>query len=437
MIVNNAHLATSWSSQPFIEGALLAFEGKTIVDFGPVGKLIDRYDDPDVLDAAGRLVVPGFINAHTRLDRSFVPGAPVSAGFPRSSREARESLYRPLERALDPDALYWSAMSGLLDAVRAGVTTAFVFAPLTGGSAERLEPLERAIGDVGVRAVLVAALSLDSPPKALGEAIDWVERRRTGGSELLTPVLGLEDAGDLDEPTIADAVEAARSARASFHVVLAEDAEDLERCRSRWGMTPAARLDRLGVWGEGGVAVRGAACLPEEEEVLRRSDVFLAHCPEADRLGTGDVSDLMKLASSRLRLAVGTKGVGQSVARELLVSTLQQRSIGRTTNDAVRLAYQAAVTGNAELATSVLGRSLGRIKPGARADLVVTDYRPPSPVEERNLADHYFWGVARSPVLSVIVNGMLLYHNGGFLALDEERVRARAREAARAAWERM
>jgi hypothetical protein len=40
-------------------------------------------------------------------------------------------------------------------------------------------------------------------------------------------------------------------------------------------------------------------------------------------------------------------------------------------------------------------------------------------------------------VHSVIVNGKLLYQNGEFKDLDEERIRARAREAAKTLRERL
>jgi cytosine/adenosine deaminase-related metal-dependent hydrolase len=85
----------------------------------------------------------------------------------------------------------------------------------------------------------------------------------------------------------------------------------------------------------------------------------------------------------------------------------------------------------------VFGAELGRIKPGARADLVVLDYRALTPLEEDNLPEHLFWGASRAPVHSVIVNGKLLYQNGEFKDLDEERIRARAREAARKLRERL
>ena len=78
MIVNNASLVTHWTSQPAISGALVAIEGKSIVDFGLVGKLVDRYDgDTEILDVAGRLVVPGMIDAGSRLYRSVASAIPL------------------------------------------------------------------------------------------------------------------------------------------------------------------------------------------------------------------------------------------------------------------------------------------------------------------------------------------------------------------------
>jgi cytosine/adenosine deaminase-related metal-dependent hydrolase len=68
---------------------------------------------------------------------------------------------------------------------------------------------------------------------------------------------------------------------------------------------------------------------------------------------------------------------------------------------------------------------------------VVLDYRTPTELDEESLPDRLFWGASRAPVHAVIVNGKLVYQNGRFPDLDEERIRARAREAARKLLERL
>ena len=135
MIVNNASLVTHWPSQPSVGGALLAIEGKSIVDFGLVGKLVDRYDDDtEILDVSGRLVVPGIIDAGSRLYKSLTYGLPIPW---------RES--HRIESVLDEETLYWSALAGLLDALRSGVTTSFALVSSPASMRTREPPLSKTL----------------------------------------------------------------------------------------------------------------------------------------------------------------------------------------------------------------------------------------------------------------------------------------------------
>ncbi len=104
---------------------------------------------------------------------------------------------------------------------------------------------------------------------------------------------------------------------------------------------------------------------------------------------------------------------------------------------AKREVFQAAFSGNGLLATELFGPTLGKIKPGARADLVVLDHQPATPLTVENFADHFFFGMSRAPVYAVVINGRLVFKQGVFPHLDESRIRARSRRAADALWKRM
>jgi cytosine/adenosine deaminase-related metal-dependent hydrolase len=98
MIITNATLVTLWESQPLIDGALVAVEGKTIIDFGKMGKLIDRYEDTETLDVGGRVLMPGLVNAHSHLWRSLAPALPLERV--RTFRELQERFWWRHARAL-------------------------------------------------------------------------------------------------------------------------------------------------------------------------------------------------------------------------------------------------------------------------------------------------------------------------------------------------
>ena len=83
------------------------------------------------------------------------------------------------------------------------------------------------------------------------------------------------------------------------------------------------------------------------------------------------------------------------------------------------------------------GLALGALDPGAPADLVVLDYRPPTPLTAENLAGHLLFGLDRSHVRSTMVAGRFVLRDRRITTVDEAQVLARARTAAAALWERM
>jgi cytosine/adenosine deaminase-related metal-dependent hydrolase len=413
MIVNNAHLVTGWSQQAIVEGALLAVEGKSIVDFGKVGKLVDRYEDSDVLDVAGRLVLPGMIDAHSRPSRWLALGSPVPL-----TDELR------LELALDEEALYWSALVSFLEAVRNGVTTVIASISSPAAVEASLETVGRALEEVGIRGALAYVVSPRSATEiALRENVRRAEKSRGASSEWTQAFFGLEADSTLDDEVLARVVEAAEGAGSPFLVLLSEP-----------GL--ARRLERAGAWKRGGIAVPRQGLTPEDEEVLAGASTYVVHAPQSDAANLAPGYDLRKEASAGLLTALGTGGCGPSLMDEFRLACFRQRERAGDFRDALNLAHRAAFASNPDLATRTFKAELGRVKPGARADLVVLDYRPPMPLEERNLPDHLFWSASRAPVRSVVVNGRLVYDQGVFAGLDEQRIRARAREAARTLWDR-
>jgi cytosine/adenosine deaminase-related metal-dependent hydrolase len=419
MIVNNADLITHWPSQPAVSGALLAIEGKSIIDFGLVGKLVDRYDDDtEILDVSGRLVVPGMIDAGSRLYRSLTLGLPIPW---------RES--HRIESALDEECLYWSALAFLLDALRSGVTTSFAFVSSPASVEGSLTAVARAFSETNVRVALAYVVSPRSDTAAaIRENARHLASCRGSSADRIQGLFGLDATSGIEAELMTQFARAVEDEGAGVYVLLEDQGDEADVVN---------RLERVGVWHRGGVAFYRGPIPPEDEVVFRDREIWIAHGAQSDILSGVGAPDLARAASSGLRLALATDGCGSSLSEELRVAAYRQRTRGRELKDAIRLACRAAFAGNADLATRVFGPELGRIKPGARADLVVLDYRAPTPLEEENLPEHLFWGASRAPVHSVIVNGKLLYQNGEFKDLDEERIRARAREAARKLRERL
>src|SRR5271170_1414792 len=75
------------------------------------------------LDLSGKYVMPGMVCGHTHLYSALARGMPSPKKMPRNFYEILKYVWWTLDRALDDEAVYYSALVGLLNAVRCGTTT--------------------------------------------------------------------------------------------------------------------------------------------------------------------------------------------------------------------------------------------------------------------------------------------------------------------------
>jgi cytosine/adenosine deaminase-related metal-dependent hydrolase len=99
-------------------------------------------------------------------------------------------------------------------------------------------------------------------------------------------------------------------------------------------------------------------------------------------------------------------------------------------------AYAAAFLNNREIARQLWGMEIGRIETAARADLVLIDYFPPTPLRADNLFGHLLFGISNAPVDMLIVNGRAVVRDRRCVTLDERAVAEKAAIQARSLWRR-
>lgn len=441
MILTNATLLTFWGREPLVEGGLVAIEGKTIVDFGKIGKLADRYEDAETIDLEGRIVLPGQIDLHAQLHRTLIRGAPSRGIAPRTHRELHEQVWWKLERALDSEGIYLSALVGLLDAVRSGVTTVVDSHSSPQALEGSLDALRRAYSEVGARGVLSYSAS-DREGEAgaiagIEENRRFVEQVRLDKTDMIRGLFGVAGSSAVSDSTLDRAVNVARSLGSAFHLPLSEDTSDVEKTRKTYEKTPVERFLTAGALTPGTLACHSVHLEGKDVELLKQSGAWVVHCPQSNAAHAVGMVDLTRLRSAGVPVALGSGGFGPGLMEEVRSTMLQQRAFGRSPVEARELAARAAFNANPQWTTTLFGPPIGRIKPGARADLVIVDYDPPTPMSRDNLLEHLVTGVARAPVRMVIINGKTVYREGTFLHLDEAAIRARAREAAVSLWKRM
>src|SRR6201996_7341208 len=102
---------------PVTDHAVLVADGK-FADVGPRAELRARHPRPAELALPGKLLMPGFIDAHHHLTQTF--GKALAFGEPS---EIFRRIWVPLEGVLDDEMVYLSCKASALESLRGGFTT--------------------------------------------------------------------------------------------------------------------------------------------------------------------------------------------------------------------------------------------------------------------------------------------------------------------------
>jgi len=391
------------------------------------------------IDCTGCLVIPGNVCAHHHLYSSLARGMPYRLEPPETFVQILQRVWWRLDRALDPSSIHWSAWSGGSDALLAGTTTIVDHHASPFAIEDSLEWVDRGLLGLGVRRILcyevtdrdgldTAAAGLEETHRRLNEQIS----DREGLGRIRRTMVGAHASFTLSAETLAACVSLANEFDVGIHVHVAEDAADPRDAEARFGRRVVERLADAGALTERSLLAHCVHVDDREIDLIRDSGAWVAHNPRSNmnnRVGRAPVARLGE------RVALGTDGIGGDLFAE------SQAAYWRGHEDDPSIS-PSWVLGRLAAGAAFAGRGfgeplLGRIEPGAPADLVVLDYDPPTPLSAENLAGHWVFGLSASHVRDVVVDGSVVVRERRLLQGGEGEPGAFSQAAAQELWERM
>ena len=403
------------------------------------------------IDARTHLVLPGFISGHTH----------VASGTPtRGIIEGGRSYQRPLELLdqLPDEDLDAVTAANLAELIRSGCTTtldmslslrqaqSFVRVATrfrARGYPAPMIPGTRRLFDIWYRrtdAVLQDATTETLREIADARAFARMHARRNDG--LIRPQMAAHATDTHTPDTMRALIQAARDVGEGLHLHLAQGARESATVQRLWGQSPVRWLDELGAFsmpcfGAHMAGVDWAADGP----LLAARGVVYAHCPSAGGAG-GDTQPWPEALAAGVPVNIGIDTHSNDYLENLKLAVLYgqaRESLLRASSPVpVRRPTVADALRSATLvpAQALKRPDLGRLRPGAEADLVSIDVSgllvgtgalPPEPL---NLL---LYGHGLS-VRHVMTHGHVQVFHGRFIADDEEAVAARGGAVVRRLW---
>ena len=150
MIIGNGRLVTNDPDHPYFENGAIRVVDELVDAVGDFEELKAKYPEDEVLDAQGRVIMPGMINAHTHIYSSYARGMGVSKPT-RNFPEILENLWWALDRSLTEEDNSLSAYTTYIDSIRNGVTTLFDHHASPHSATGSLFTLAEAAKEIGIR----------------------------------------------------------------------------------------------------------------------------------------------------------------------------------------------------------------------------------------------------------------------------------------------
>jgi len=173
-----------------------------------------------------------------------------------------------------------------------------------------------------------------------------------------------------------------------------------------------------------------------EISILRNTAPFVVHNPESNMgnaVGCAPVLDMLKRG---VRVGLGTDGYTADMLESLRSTNLLHRHQQQDASAAWVEPHTMLFEQNADFASACFGETLGRLMPGALADIIIVDYDPPTPMTQENLNGHVIFGMTGRSVASSVINGRIVMQDRQICLVDEKAEFAKARELAAALWRR-
>lgn len=416
---------------PIVERADLHVRDGRIAAAGPALAV-----DAPTLDCNGCLLIPGNVNAHAHAYSALARGMPYSLAPPATFLEILQRVWWRLDRALDGPMIRASALVAGREALLAGTTTLVDHHASPNSIDGSLHVIAEAFGELGLRSVLAYEVTdRDGPERSaagLEENARFLRRCAEGSYPLARGMVGAHASFTLGDETLAACAALAGRTGSGMHIHVAEDAVDEADAVARTGGRVVQRLAAAGALDELALLAHGVHLDPGEAELVRFARAAVAHNPRSNMNNGVGRTPLGWLGD---RVALGTDGIGGDLFEESRTAFLRRREeeLGTGPDWALaRLAVGATLPGRA-----FADPLLGRLEPGAPADLVVLDYSAPTPLDAATLAGHWIFGLASSSVRDVIVDGELVVRDRRLTRVDDSELIAVANEQTARLWARL
>lgn len=398
-------------------GRDILISGKRIAAIEPSGAT-DPSQASTVLDAAGQLAMPGFINTHAHAPMVLWRGLGEDVNL--------ESWFNDyiwhLEANLQPEDVYWGMQLGLLEMIEAGITA-------VSDHYWHMEYAARAVEKAGTRALLGQAMFGGKGLGQIDETAAFAQRWDGAAGGRIRTILAPHAPYTCDDEFLRASAAKAQAIGSGIHIHAAETLEQTQASLLRRGRTPIEILQDCGIFNTPTILAHALGATPGDLEILAdlSAPVGIAHCPKTYAKLAMGFNNLVELRALGIAVGLGTDGAVSNNTLDLweamrLTAMGQKQLLG----DAEQLTIPQALTLATRDSARVYGQAdeLGALETGKLADIILVDLNGTHHFPLNSVTASLVYNARASDVQTVICDGHVIMREREHLTLDADEIRA-------------
>lgn len=438
ILVGNGNVVSRDLENPFIENGCVCIEGEQIKEIGDTASLKAKYPEATFIDAKQGVIMPGLINTHNHIYSAFARGFASSGPSPKNFTEILEGLWWKVDRQLTVEDTKYSAYWTYLDSIKNGVTTVFDHHASYGGIEGSLFAISDVAKELGLRTCLCYEVSdRDGEAKmqaAVKENSDFI--KAAASMDRQKGMMGLHASFTLSDKTL-DYCASHLPENTGYHVHVAEGIDDVYDSLQNHGKRVVNRLFDMGILGKNTIAGHCIHINPQEMEILKETDTIVVHNPESNMGNAVGCPPVLELFKRGILLGLGTDGYTNDMLESLKVANALHKHNTCNPSAAWGEIPTMLFDYNAKIVERFFGTTVGVLKVGAAADVIIAEYIPQTPMNGSNINSHILFGLNGRCITTTIANGQVLMQDRKMLIADEEALMAKSRTLASNLWKRL
>lgn len=437
-LIKNGLILTMDRSRRVIEGSISIEDG----DIKEVGN--PREDEADsIIDAEGKIVMPGLVSAYARPYRTLLRAAPLEVESPTDFTQILQRIWWPLEEEISNEDSHVATMGSCLEFIKSGITFFAGIQSSQSSIGKSLDHVASAIEKSGLRAMIAFAASerhtRAEGARGMKENVRFLEKmkKKSPDETRVGGMSGLDLSITSSDELLRHGKRVANSFDVPIVISTAEGKVDLYHNLENYGKRTIERFRDVGLLSSNTILANCVHVNKDELSIIEKTGAKIAHNPKGNMINATGVAKIPNMKERGIPVGLGNDSCIFDGFENIRLLYMVHKAATQDPRTITPMeALETATIDGAKLYE--MENQIGSIEPGKKADMIIIN---PSnlltPLRRDNVANYLVESADSSDIETVMVGGDLLMKNRSVKTLNEKRIRRKSIEKSKEIWENL